>query len=762
VGTATGDLQGLLTFSNLVQSTGNAFADFLYANGGVSGAGQNGNLFLSLPQDYIQSYSQDSAQLRYHQRYQIAEPYFQDDWKLSHRLTVNLGLRLSLFETYREANRQAYNWVASKFSSALAKRIAVDPTTGILIDPTLSKPGAPVPIPFNPGNFGAANLDPRITNGIEQCGVNGVPDGCMNSHLFNPAPRVGFAWDVMGDGRTSIRGGYGIFFEHGTGNEANTGALQGSAPLVLTMTQTFPTNYSCIGNIGIGTAQDPTGEFCTPGLVGAYPLNVTSIPTKAIWPYAQQWSLSMQRELPNGLVGTFAYVGSKGTHLSIETQRNQLAPAPAASNPFGPNEPITNLDCQGGGTSVGTIPFFLSNGTVVTPNNPAYINLLAACANLQTPNVNTLRPYQGLANIFALQDVANSTYHAFQTTLRRTRGPLTVGASYTYSHSIDNSSDRNDNVLVNSLDLRSNRASSNFDERHLFNVSYIYQLPTLRWAAKLKDMLWEEAPDSSAATSTPDSNVKPRPHSGGNSRSGLGAKLRGMLWEEKADSGTAASTPDSNAKPPAPDSNTNLPTASRGSSHWGKTLLDGWEWSGITLFQSGTPFSVVNEAGNTGIGLTDNAGVLGGIGTVASYPDVIRGTVSPGNNSQSFGPLLANPAQFVAPRGLTFGNAGRNFLNNPHRLNFDMALLKHFRVSEGSELEFRAEAFNIFNTTQFRIYDPDNPGSSGNNVISCYAGPLYSAGFMGSGSDCVTGASFLHPIDAHRPRTIQLGVKLSF
>ena len=200
VGTATGDLQGLLTFSDLVQSPGNAFADLLYANGGVSGAGQNSNLFFSLPQDYIQSYTQDSAQLRYHQRYRVAEPYFQDDWKVSHRLTVNLGLRLSIFETYREANRQAYNWVPSKFSSALAQRIAVDPATGILIDPKLSKPGAPVPIPSNPSSFGAANLDPRITNGIEQCGVNGVPAGCLSSHLFNPAPRVGFAWDVMGDG----------------------------------------------------------------------------------------------------------------------------------------------------------------------------------------------------------------------------------------------------------------------------------------------------------------------------------------------------------------------------------------------------------------------------------------------------------------------------------------------------------------------------------------------------------------------------------
>jgi hypothetical protein len=107
-------------------------------------------------------------------------------------------------------------------------------------------------------------------------------------------------------------------------------------------------------------------------------------------------------------------------------------------------------------------------------------------------------------------------------------------------------------------------------------------------------------------------------------------------------------------------------------------------------------------------------------------------------------------------------------LNNPARTNFDVALLKHFKIRESGEVEFRAEAFNVFNHTQFRVYDPDNPGSSGNNVISCYAGPVYSAGFGTAifqrkvAADCVTGASFLHPLNAHRPRTIQFGLKLSF
>jgi hypothetical protein len=188
---------------------------------------------------------------------------------------------------------------------------------------------------------------------------------------------------------------------------------------------------------------------------------------------------------------------------------------------------------------------------------------------------------------------------------------------------------------------------------------------------------------------------------------------------------------------------------------------------------------VINSNGNNGISLSDNAGVSSqwlssGLGIAESYPDEMHGLPSPSVpapaqnansqllNAQSFGPLLGNPSPFVAPRGLTFGNAGRNSFNNPNRLNFDMTLAKFIRVGEG-DLEFRIEAFNIFNHTQFRIYDPDNPGTSGYNVVGCYAGPVYSAGFIAKhGADCISGASFLHPVDAHRPRTIQLGLKWSF
>jgi hypothetical protein len=702
IGAATGDLQGLLTFNNFSSNgngSGNAFADFLGTL--VKNGGNN-----------VASYQQDSAQLKYYNNYWIAEPYVQDDWRVNHHLTVNLGVRLSLFGNFHEQSLNAYNWEQSAFDPTVAATEQIAPVNqegfgggNLLLG------GAPITLPLGPNS--------PVTNGLVQCGKNGVPASCMSSHIFNPAPRVGFAWDPKGDGKTSIRGGYGLFFEHGTAKEANTGSLEGSAPLVLTMTQSNPVQ----GYTGIGGGD-------------AFPIDVTSIPTKTIWPYAQQWSFSVQRQLPKDTVATVAYVGSKGTHLSAELQLNQLTPPPTGSegiflsgNPFGPGQPITAQECLSytGTVNGNDTAYVRGNFTVgdiiVTPNEPAWTNLAAACYAQnpgRIPVPSSLRTFApGMGRVLSLQDIADSQYHALQATLRRTRGPLTVGASYTYSHSLDDSSDRSDASFVNSANLKSSWASSNFDQRHSLSVNYIYAFPKLSGALE-RSLL--HSPDESDADA-----------------------------DQKAQS-------------------------TQSDYRVMQSLLDGWEYSGITVFQSGTPFSVINGGGDTGISVADNAGVANGSGA-ASYPDVIgdpRGhALAPIHSAESVGPLLYNPGAFAAPQGLTFGDAGRNFLNNPHRLNFDMTMLKHFKITEGSAMELRIEVFNVFNHTEFRIFN-SNLGNTASNVIGCYGGLNNSAAGgltpvpgapLGTPPvivDCTTGSAFLHPVDSHRPRTLQLGLKYNF
>src|SRR5262249_22234734 len=149
----------------------------------------------------------------------------------------------------------------------------------------------------------------------------GVPDGCVHGHLFNPAPRLGFAWDPWGNGKTSVRGGYGMFFEHGNRNEQNVEGFEAPSPFVLKPSQPNIISYTIIGGGGGGAVE-------------AFPLSFNAIATKGLWPYVQQWNLSVQHELPQHIVTSVAYVGSKGTHLGQRREFNQLQSLPLADNPY--------------------------------------------------------------------------------------------------------------------------------------------------------------------------------------------------------------------------------------------------------------------------------------------------------------------------------------------------------------------------------------------------------------------------------------------
>jgi Carboxypeptidase regulatory-like domain/TonB-dependent Receptor Plug Domain len=598
-----------LKSTGLPLGTGNPFADLLMGN--------------------IASFAQGSNQLKFYNRYKIVEPYFQDDWRVTDRLTLNLGVRISFEGTYRERYHHAYNWDPSVYTAGIANAPVVDGDGSIT-----GTAGALVPGVGNPllGLVQCGGPGGTVTfNGFTSATIAGNSNaGCLNGHLFNPAPRIGFAWDPRGDGKTAIRGGYGVFFEHANGNEANTEGMEGqTSPLLQSESQPNIPGYLNIGSSSLGAPP-------------VFPSSFYSIPKTVVWPYMQQWHLDVQRELPSHTVVTVSYVGSKGTHLGRQNNLNQLFPTPASQNPYLPGQQISAADC-GSLTDVG-LPSVsgVVNGQPVTGQTA--INLQTACGN----DPNPYRPFQGIANITRLESKASSIYHALQVSARKSVGALNLTAAYTYSHSIDDSSDRYDGSFVNSYDPSSNRASSSFDQRHMLNVGYVYDLPLFK-------------------------------------------------------------------KP--------------GISH---TLLGGWEWSGIFAFSTGTPLNVTN-----GTTYGDNAGVGNGVGT-GSYPDVIsnpRANIPPlsqvtGNNYAGF---FYNPNAFVAPTGLTFGNVARNYLRNPNRTNVDMGLFKHFAIKESMAFEFRAEAFNVFNHTEF-------------------GGP---AGNLG-------GSGFLEIASAHLARVLQLGAKFIF
>jgi len=128
-GANSGDTQGLLTFSNEQSryTSGNAFADFLAGPAPVEVSGT----------DYtpaIKSFTQDSDRAKYYNRYKAVDLYLQDDWKVNKRLTLNVGIRASLFGAWYNAKGTAYNWTPATYNANLGDSVYVDPNYGYLAE----------------------------------------------------------------------------------------------------------------------------------------------------------------------------------------------------------------------------------------------------------------------------------------------------------------------------------------------------------------------------------------------------------------------------------------------------------------------------------------------------------------------------------------------------------------------------------------------------------------------------------------------------
>ena len=294
-------LQGAYSFDG--SFTGNAVADAL----------------LGLPVSYSELNTYREPYYNFHQ----TEAYVQDDWKVTRRLTLNLGLRWFFIPHVYGQNLSTF--AASQYNPSQA--------------PTVTPQGL---ILANSGN---------LLNGIIVAGKNGVAIGLVENHYNTPAPRFGFAYDPTGSGKWAIRGGYGIGYHRIEGNDA----------------------YGLVGNppfSSIPTFFDP--PFNNPASGVAAPLTPASLgyldPVYDL-PTVQSWSLNVQRALSPSTMLSVAYVGSHGTHLEYGNNINQ--PLPAMGYDFDPRiacTPTTPYPCatrvstdyvrpyQGWSSISGTVP----------------------------------------------------------------------------------------------------------------------------------------------------------------------------------------------------------------------------------------------------------------------------------------------------------------------------------------------------------------------------------------------------------------------
>jgi len=399
--------------------TGSDFADFL----------------LGIPSQYNQSQLQP-----FYGRNKYLGLYAQDSWRVTRSLTLNYGLRWDRIEPWYEK----YNQIAT-FAPGQQSVVFPGAPAGILYptDPGVSRTLAP------PGN---RDFAPRA-------GLAYSPSTSGDGWL---------AKILGGPGKTSIRASYGMFY---TAIEALTiGVMSANAPYGTTYTSPAPPLFAT-PFITAATGQN-LGQYFPVTLA---PLNssashpdaninwaqfepITGLPNYATTnriPYTEQYMLSLERGLGANTVLSFNYVGSQGHRLLVLKEANpgdpslclflsnpaNLAPEQVPCGPFGEDSTYTTATGQ------------VYNGT----RGPLGSNF-GSNANQAT--------------------IGNSNYNALQITLRHTSKGLNVLAGYTFSKSLDQSS--NVGEEVNPLDPSLSRALSAFDVRHNFVVSYSYQIPVER------------------------------------------------------------------------------------------------------------------------------------------------------------------------------------------------------------------------------------------------------------------------------------------
>jgi hypothetical protein len=421
---------------------GNANGQFGFDGQNQTQTLQTGDPFANaLLGDYT-SFDQSSSRLRGFYRYTNIDGYAQDTWKITRRLTLDYGMRLPWFQPQYDAHNQTAVFNPAAYDPSQAVRLYRSDNAGHAFDP-----GNPSVMLNNSALVGTIVPNSgNIANGIE-LSKNGYYKGGFKDQGVLFEPRVGFAYDIFGDGKTILRGGAGISHDRFQGNPVYNEVVQ-NVPNTVTPT------------INYGTIQGLQSLGANSGIVA--PTEAMGFDPSGKIPTVYSYSLGVQRNLGKGTMLDVAYVGNGQRHLSQMMNLNAI--------PYGTTFTLAAQDPYKYG---GTVPSSCDSSWEPSQDSAAGIVCTGANALQQI----YLNKYQGYTNIQYYLWNGTGNYNSLQVSVNRRFGhSLTFGGAYTWSKAMDTTD--SDGSWVNIISEKQyNYHMSGFDRANNLAINYVYNLP---------------------------------------------------------------------------------------------------------------------------------------------------------------------------------------------------------------------------------------------------------------------------------------------